>query len=91
VIAAGEALLAPSVTRRLIADFVRRQNRDGTAASPQARRLTELTPREEAQFPSAAVRYASVRLRIQVLEYTDEHGRRQWERLCRPPRRASYL
>jgi hypothetical protein len=37
------------------------------------------------------VRYASVRLRIQVLEYTDEHGRRRWERLCRPPRRASYL
>jgi DNA-binding NarL/FixJ family response regulator len=45
VIAAGEALLAPSVTRRLIADFTR-QRPGGTAATPQARRLAALTPRE---------------------------------------------
>jgi DNA-binding NarL/FixJ family response regulator len=46
VVAAGEALLAPSVTRRLIADFTRQQSRGRTAAPPQARRLAELTPRE---------------------------------------------
>jgi DNA-binding NarL/FixJ family response regulator len=43
VVAAGEALLAPSVTRRLIADFTRR------AASPApaiSARLAGLTPRE---------------------------------------------
>ena len=45
VVAAGEALLAPSVTRRLIADFARQQQpRGGTAA--QAARLAQITPRE---------------------------------------------
>jgi len=43
VVAAGEALLAPSVTRRLIADFARQSRRPG---GPQAGRLGELTPRE---------------------------------------------
>ncbi|MGI9005501.1 MAG: response regulator [Streptosporangiaceae bacterium] len=42
VIAAGDALLAPSVTRRLIADFARRPRVD--APFPAA--LTVLTPRE---------------------------------------------
>jgi len=42
VVAAGDALLAPSVTRRLIADFAR-QHRD---PRPPARALDELTPRE---------------------------------------------
>ena len=42
VVAAGEALLAPSVTRRLIADFTR-QRRD---PRPPAVTLEELTPRE---------------------------------------------
>lgn len=44
VVAAGEALLAPSVTRRLIADFAaqRPAPRKGTAAL----RLNGLTPRE---------------------------------------------
>jgi len=43
VVAAGEALLAPSVTRRLIADFARR-----TPVRPPAvsARLSDLTPRE---------------------------------------------
>jgi len=45
VVAAGEALLAPSVTRRLIADFARqRQPRADSAA--RAARLAEITPRE---------------------------------------------
>jgi len=43
VVAAGEALLAPTVTRRLIGEFARQ--RRGTAA-PSAAELTALTPRE---------------------------------------------
>ena len=43
VVAAGEALLAPTVTRRLISEFA--QQRRGTAA-PAAAGLTALTPRE---------------------------------------------
>src|SRR6478736_3735736 len=40
VVAAGDALLAPSITRRLIAEFVRRPMPADTPA------LAELTPRE---------------------------------------------
>jgi len=43
VVAAGEALLAPTVTRRLISEFARQ--RRGTAA-PATAGLTTLTPRE---------------------------------------------
>jgi DNA-binding NarL/FixJ family response regulator len=43
VVAAGEALLAPSVTRRLIADFARRPPRS-EVTQPAA--LAQLTPRE---------------------------------------------
>ncbi|MFE1402895.1 response regulator [Streptomyces sp. NPDC058770] len=45
VVASGEALLAPSVTRRLIADFAR-QGPSGATRSGQALRLKGLTPRE---------------------------------------------
>lgn len=45
VVAAGDALLAPSVTRRLIADFAR-QRPSGAARSGPALRLNGLTPRE---------------------------------------------
>jgi DNA-binding NarL/FixJ family response regulator len=41
VVAAGEALLAPSVTRRLIADFSRQR-----PSAPRAVGVEELTPRE---------------------------------------------
>jgi DNA-binding NarL/FixJ family response regulator len=44
VVAAGEALLAPSVTRRLIAGFARQAPRSG--GSPRAGSLAQLTPRE---------------------------------------------
>jgi DNA-binding NarL/FixJ family response regulator len=40
-VAAGEALLAPTVTRRLISEFVRRPEPSGAPAA-----LAELTPRE---------------------------------------------
>jgi DNA-binding NarL/FixJ family response regulator len=43
VVAAGDALLAPSVTRRLIADFAGQSRRP---AGPQAPALAEITPRE---------------------------------------------
>jgi DNA-binding NarL/FixJ family response regulator len=43
VVAAGDALLAPSVTRRLIADFARQSKRP---AGPQAAALDQITPRE---------------------------------------------
>ncbi|RAY14586.1 DNA-binding response regulator [Actinomadura craniellae] len=42
VVAAGEALLAPSVTRRLIAEFARQ----GSAGRPTGRRVAQLTERE---------------------------------------------
>jgi DNA-binding NarL/FixJ family response regulator len=42
VVAAGEALLAPSVTRRLIAEFAARPSRD----RPRPTALNALTPRE---------------------------------------------
>ena len=42
VVAAGEALLAPAVTRRLIAEFARQRPR----VRPAPERLSELTPRE---------------------------------------------
>lgn len=42
VVAAGDALLAPTVTRRLIEDFARRPRRD----TPDADALAALTPRE---------------------------------------------
>ena len=42
VVAAGEALLAPAVTRRLIGEFARRR----PAAPAEPRRLAALTPRE---------------------------------------------
>ncbi|MEV0919623.1 response regulator transcription factor [Streptomyces sp. NPDC049967] len=45
VVAAGDALLAPSVTRRLIADFAR-QRPSGAGRGGAALRLNGLTPRE---------------------------------------------
>ncbi|MEV0316350.1 response regulator transcription factor [Nonomuraea fuscirosea] len=41
VVASGEALLAPTVTRRLIADFLR-----GAQPAPVVRDLSDITPRE---------------------------------------------
>ncbi len=44
IVAAGEALLAPAVTRRLIGEFARIQPHGGPRAAPAA--LSALTPRE---------------------------------------------
>ncbi|MEI5033201.1 response regulator transcription factor [Streptomyces sp. S1A(2023)] len=46
VVAAGDALLAPSVTRRLIADRGAAQRPSGATRGGQALRLNGLTPRE---------------------------------------------
>ncbi|WP_042366025.1 response regulator [Streptacidiphilus neutrinimicus] len=45
VVAAGDALIAPSVTRRLIAEFASRPDRSGPAGSP-VRKLAGVTERE---------------------------------------------
>ncbi|MGW5736072.1 MULTISPECIES: response regulator [Streptomyces] len=48
VVAAGDSLLAPSVTRRLVADVVRRRRTDADApAMAPSERLAVLTAREE--------------------------------------------
>jgi DNA-binding NarL/FixJ family response regulator len=46
VVAAGQALLAPSVTRRLIAEFSRARAADRRAAPATSRALASLTARE---------------------------------------------
>jgi len=47
VVAAGDALLAPSVTRRLIADFAKRPPARGTVTATLGPPQSPLTPREE--------------------------------------------
>lgn len=49
IVAAGEALLAPSITRRLIEDFVRRP-----MAAPDDHRLEQLTAREREVLAAVA-------------------------------------
>ena len=46
VVADGEALLAPSVTKRLIADFTGRPRAGSPASVPAEKQLAQLTPRE---------------------------------------------
>jgi DNA-binding NarL/FixJ family response regulator len=46
VVSGGEALLAPTVTKRLIEDFTSRPRTGPSAAAPAAKRLGQLTPRE---------------------------------------------
>lgn len=46
VVAAGESLLSPSVTSRLITDLVNHRPRPSTRPAPSAGRLDGLTPRE---------------------------------------------
>ena len=46
VVAAGESLLAPAITRRLIADLTRRRPRDGRLPAQRLAALAVLTPRE---------------------------------------------
>ncbi|MEU9959532.1 response regulator transcription factor [Streptomyces sp. NPDC050982] len=47
VVAAGDSLLAPSVTRRLVADIIQRRRAETSAPPPSSARLDVLTAREE--------------------------------------------
>ncbi|KAA0940284.1 response regulator [Streptomyces apricus] len=46
VVAAGDSLLAPSVTRRLVADVIRRRRAEAAEPAPSSARLDVLTARE---------------------------------------------
>jgi DNA-binding NarL/FixJ family response regulator len=71
VVAAGEALLAPTVTRRLIADVVGRA-RPAAAASHPASRLTLLTARETEALRQIArgLSNAEIARELYVTEHT---------------------
>lgn len=68
VVAAGEALLAPSVTRRLIADVTRRRS----APRPRNTRLESLTPREREvlELIAAGLSNTEIAERLFVAEQT---------------------
>jgi len=69
VVAAGEALLAPSVTRRLIADFARRAPSPPPALSAQ---LAALTPRESEvlQLVARGLSNTEISQRLVIAEQT---------------------
>ncbi|MET7400510.1 response regulator transcription factor [Dactylosporangium sp. NPDC005572] len=69
-VAAGEALLAPTVTRRLIADVLRQ--RRAVAAPVSDRRLGSLTPREEDILRQVArgLSNAEIAVELVVTEHT---------------------
>jgi DNA-binding NarL/FixJ family response regulator len=70
VIAAGEALLAPSVTRRLIGEFARQRPRQAGSGSTAA--LAALTPRETEvlRLIAAGLSNAEIAGRLVVTEET---------------------
>jgi DNA-binding NarL/FixJ family response regulator len=70
VIAAGDALLAPSVTRRLIGEFARHGPRNASAAEPDE--LAALTPRETEvlRLIAAGLSNAEIARRLVVTDET---------------------
>ncbi|MEY9888322.1 DNA-binding NarL/FixJ family response regulator [Catenulispora sp. MAP12-49] len=73
VVAAGDSLLAPSVTRRLIADVTsRRPARAGEPAAAPSARLDALTPRERETLLLIArgASNAEIAARLYVTEHT---------------------
>ncbi|MGW6913437.1 response regulator [Kitasatospora sp. NPDC054939] len=76
MVAAGEALLAPSITRRLIAEFTVRRPRQGEAgaipARGAARRLESLTAREQEilQLIARGLSNSEIAGRLQVSDHT---------------------
>jgi len=69
VVAAGEALLAPGVTRRLISEFAKTRRRD---AGPAPAALTALTPRETEvlRLVAAGLSNTEIAARLIVTEET---------------------
>jgi DNA-binding NarL/FixJ family response regulator len=72
VVAAGEALLAPTVTRRLIADIVGRSAPATTPGSAPAGRLAGLSPRETDTLRALArgLSNAEIAAELYVTEHT---------------------
>jgi DNA-binding NarL/FixJ family response regulator len=70
VVASGEALLAPTVTRRLIADVVRR-NRPAAAAPRMDSRLSMLTARETDTLRHVARGFSNAEIAAEL--YVTEH------------------
>jgi DNA-binding NarL/FixJ family response regulator len=68
VIAAGDALLAPTITRRLISEFVQHNPRSGDESA----RLAELTPRETEvlQLLAEGLSNPEIAIRLVVTEET---------------------
>ncbi|MFF9277164.1 LuxR C-terminal-related transcriptional regulator [Streptomyces griseosporeus] len=71
VVAAGDSLLAPAVTRRLVADLVRRR-RARTAEEAAPRRLDALTAREVEilRMPARGLTNAEIATTLFVSEHT---------------------
>ena len=63
IVAAGDALLAPSVTRRLIAEFAKLKSRAG----PRAEVLASLTPREDEVLRLVAVGLSNAEIAIRLV------------------------
>jgi DNA-binding NarL/FixJ family response regulator len=72
VVAAGEALLAPTVTRRLIAEIVGRSTPVATAGAAPAGRLAGLSPRETDTLRALArgLSNAEIAAELYVTEHT---------------------
>jgi DNA-binding NarL/FixJ family response regulator len=71
VVAAGEALLAPSVTRRLIAEVVGRSRSAPVVGTPGAARLAGLSPRERDTLRQLARGLSNVEIAAEL--FVTEH------------------
>jgi DNA-binding NarL/FixJ family response regulator len=78
VIAAGDALLAPSITRRLISEFVQHNRR----SSDESARLAELTPRETEVLQLLAEGLSNPEIAIRLV-VTDETVKTHVSRILR--------
>jgi DNA-binding NarL/FixJ family response regulator len=78
IIAAGEALLAPTITRRLISEFVQHNRRSGDESA----RLAELTPRETEVLQLLAEGLSNPEIAIRLV-VTDETVKTHVSRILR--------
>jgi DNA-binding NarL/FixJ family response regulator len=83
VVAAGEALLAPAVTRRLISEFARlRPGRTGGAGSTSGPALAVLTPRETQVLSLVAEGLSNQQIAVRLV-VTEETVKSHVSRLLR--------